>query len=206
MLHHFHAEPLLNYGVVQTYLPDEILEVLKAEAKEIQDSFDTANPYNKKLAGNIEKEFTLEKSGSALKPFILDMATFYTENFKLFNTWKPVFQKPWINFMKKHEFNPIHFHVPLKGLSYVIWVQIPYDPAEEKALPHSVNANQPMSSNFQFVYNTVLGDIRTMSYAPDRNWSGFVLMFPARLNHLVYPFYTSDDYRISISGNIDFVD
>ena len=64
MLHHFHAEPLLNYGVVQTYLPDEILEVLKAEAKEIQDSFDTANPYNKKLAGNIEKEFTLEKSGS----------------------------------------------------------------------------------------------------------------------------------------------
>ena len=152
MLHHFHAEPLLNYGVVQTYLPDEILEVLKAEAKEIQDSFDTANPYNKKLAGNIEKEFTLEKSGSVLKPFILDMATFYTENFKLFNTWKPVFQKPWINFMKKHEFNPIHFHVPLKGLSYVIWVQIPYDPAEEKALPHSVNANQPMSSNFQFVY------------------------------------------------------
>jgi len=29
-------------------------------------------------------------------------------------------------------------------------------------------------------------------------------MFPSLLAHCVYPFYTSDDYRISISGNIKF--
>ena len=27
-------------------------------------------------------------------------------------------------------------------------------------------------------------------------------MFPAGLNPVVYPFYTSDDYRITISGNV----
>ena len=27
-------------------------------------------------------------------------------------------------------------------------------------------------------------------------------MFPSYLNHMVYPFYTSDEYRISMSGNI----
>jgi hypothetical protein len=29
-------------------------------------------------------------------------------------------------------------------------------------------------------------------------------MFSAKYNHLVYPFYTSDDYRITISGNFKF--
>ena len=29
-----------------------------------------------------------------------------------------------------------------------------------------------------------------------------ILFFPALLNHTVYPFYLSDEERISISGNI----
>jgi len=29
-----------------------------------------------------------------------------------------------------------------------------------------------------------------------------MLIFPARMTHCVYPFYTSQDYRISISGNV----
>jgi len=31
---------------------------------------------------------------------------------------------------------------------------------------------------------------------------GEMILFPAKLNHLVYPFYTSSGIRISISGNI----
>jgi len=27
-------------------------------------------------------------------------------------------------------------------------------------------------------------------------------MFPAKLLHIVYPFFTSDGYRISIAGNL----
>jgi hypothetical protein len=29
-----------------------------------------------------------------------------------------------------------------------------------------------------------------------------MMLFPSKLKHGVNPFYTSDDYRISISGNI----
>jgi hypothetical protein len=29
-----------------------------------------------------------------------------------------------------------------------------------------------------------------------------MIMFPSSLNHMVSPFYTSDEYRISISGNL----
>jgi hypothetical protein len=38
----------------------------------------------------------------------------------------------------------------------------------------------------------------------DNTWEGKMALFPADLNHIVYPFYTSEDYRISISGNVGF--
>ena len=36
----------------------------------------------------------------------------------------------------------------------------------------------------------------------DKSWEGVMILFPADTAHQVYPFYTSDDYRISISGNL----
>jgi len=32
-----------------------------------------------------------------------------------------------------------------------------------------------------------------------------MLFFPAELNHLVYPFYGTDDARISLAGNVAWV-
>ena len=42
----------------------------------------------------------------------------------------------------------------------------------------------------------------------DKNWEGYMIMFPANLQHCVYPFYTSDETRISFAGNIslDFLE
>ena len=34
--------------------------------------------------------------------------------------------------------------------------------------------------------------------------NGSLVLFPATLCHQVYPFFESDDYRVSISGNIYF--
>jgi len=36
----------------------------------------------------------------------------------------------------------------------------------------------------------------------DKTMEGTVSMFPGTLTHCVYPFFTSDDERISIAGNI----
>ena len=38
----------------------------------------------------------------------------------------------------------------------------------------------------------------------DKSFEGKGFMFRSSQAHTVYPFYTSDDYRISISGNIGF--
>jgi len=36
----------------------------------------------------------------------------------------------------------------------------------------------------------------------DKSWEGTIIVFPAKMLHCVYPFYTSDGTRISLSGNV----
>jgi hypothetical protein len=49
-----------------------------------------------------------------------------------------------------------------------------------------------------------MGKIVQHDMCVDNTWEGKMALFPADLNHIVYPFYTSEDYRISISGNVGF--
>ena len=49
-----------------------------------------------------------------------------------------------------------------------------------------------------------LYDARSLSLLADQE--RVMLVFPAALQHAVYPFYTSDDYRISVSGNVRLKD
>jgi len=46
-----------------------------------------------------------------------------------------------------------------------------------------------------------LGNIRSHDLPVDKSYEKKLLLFPATMRHSVYPFYTSDDYRISVSGN-----
>jgi hypothetical protein len=59
-----------------------------------------------------------------------------------------------------------------------------------------------LASTFQFVYTTALGTIANCPMFVESGWEGNIIMFPAKLLHMVYPFQTSDDYRISIAGNL----
>ena len=109
----------------------------------------------------------------------------------------------WVNFQKKGEFQPVHNHTGM--FSFVIWMDIPYDWKDEAKLPFAkVRANDlPSGGNFSFVHSnntcrSVSGHVIQMS--PEMN--GYCCFFPSDLCHMVYPFYTSDKEKISISGNI----
>ena len=47
-----------------------------------------------------------------------------------------------------------------------------------------------------------LGRIFDLPVHVDKSYEGKMLMFPSFVQHGVYPFYTSDDYRITVSGNV----
>ena len=99
---------------------------------------------------------------------------------------------------KEHEFNPTHSHSG--AFSFVIWVKIPFDYKEEQKVYPSVNECE--TAAFYFSYISPLGgqDVHYINLDSDWEWS--MIFFPARMYHGVNPFYTSDEQRISISGNV----
>ena len=64
------------------------------------------------------------------------------------------------------------------------------------------NVGNPCASDFQFSYSDTDGSSCHYTYAMDPEWEGYMLLFPSRLEHCVFPYYISDDVRISISGNV----
>lgn len=107
----------------------------------------------------------------------------------------------WINLQKKYEFNPIHNHSGV--LSYVIWHKIPYNLDDEIDLGagKGKKKNEVLTSKFCF-FSTSGDKILSHPINVDKSFEGTICVFPSFLNHAVYPFYTSDDYRVSFSSNI----
>jgi hypothetical protein len=106
----------------------------------------------------------------------------------------------WVNFQRQHEFNPVHHHTGV--FSFNIFMKIPYDWKEQYELPHIKASNSPSAGNFEFLYTDVLGKINGYVYRLDPTCEGLILLFPAEMRHLVYPFYNCEEDRITISGNI----
>lgn len=100
-----------------------------------------------------------------------------------------------VNYQDATQYNPIHWHSGL--FSFVIWMKIPFDYQTEQDLFHNSTSSQ---ASFGFVYNNDIG-IGLEHIQPQE---GFCCLFPAHLAHFVYPFYSSTEQRISITGNIGF--
>ena len=101
--------------------------------------------------------------------------------------------------MQAGEFNPTHNHSG--DLSFVIFCQNP--DWDEEIKNHVSNSTPPGTLNF----------CMELSQRGDQKWKetqhpvfpevGNMWIFPAELNHEVYPFKT-EGVRISVSGNLRF--
>ena len=174
--------------------------------------------HKKELVGNISKSFLLEDLDSFFyKSVCIPLVNCYRENNPVSKGYDPDMSNPfdgtkaklllkslWVNYQYKNEFNPLHQH---KGVySFVIWMKIPYSWDEQIKLPQfrDMNKKDIKAGNFAFAYTDTLGDVITSTYNLTPEYEGYMLFFPARLRHCVYPFYETDDPRISIAGNLSF--
>ena len=193
-------------------LDDKFMNYLWQQIDNAKKDNDSANHY---LAGNISKSLGLKDPDNHLINTALrslheqnkdSINNEISQSLRSYNQngipTRPEMLRLWVNFQKKHEFNPIHNHSGV--LSFVIWMDIPYTWADEKELDFVKHSNTIEDvGNFVFCYATgrrILTE--TVRMKPDI--SGYMLLFPSWLDHIVYPFYTSDKERISISGNIVF--
>lgn len=194
-------------GYLRCKVPECVKEELEKTISDVQNNLIQVDDFREKLAGHLEKETSLPITPN-IKYLVESMSCEYDNIFRsgkhamhetfgedMFNMGiKYELTTLWINYAKKYDFNPIHHHSGV--YSFVIWVKIPYD--LEKELK-KYNPTRNITTSFNFISNSSLGEI--ISEKIDViEWD--MIFFPAKLEHCVYPFYTSDDYRISISGNI----
>ena len=169
-------------------------------------------PANMDLAGNIKSEYLIPEGKEHIFPLIFALIDKHKEKYPQYfksicgyKNRKEVdlsLHSLWVNFQKKYEFNPPHVHDGL--FSFVIWYKVPYTMKDERAnFPHIAEKNQK-AGQFAFLFSAPDGALHTEDLPVDKEWEGKIALFPANLNHMVYPFYTSDEYRISISGNLGF--
>jgi len=169
---------------------------------------------NKTLIGHIKKEYHIDNIDDEFKNFILKdclanpIIFSHTQRINILSqSCKFYIDDLWVNFQKKHEFNPPHTHSGL--YSFVIFVKIPYDlKKEEKCFSdieeNKLNVRYNHTSKFAFLNVDYTGEIRCDLLNVDKSFEGKMIMFPAKQSHQVFPFYTSNDYRITVSGNLKF--
>ena len=198
-----------NVGVVEGQLPEDVVHNIWKVVNEAREQPEDMKP---ELAGNISSSIRLDSQSPLLENFVQEIVPeFMKSHMNSYGLPYRITMKEgegfnleslWVNFQKKHEFNPPHDHSGV--YSFVIWMQIPTSYAEQKKLPICAESNADNHiSNFAFSYTNTLGKVSTFAYNMEKEAEGYMVMFPAQMLHQVFPFYESDGERISISGNIN---
>jgi hypothetical protein len=202
---------LPNVPVVSTRLPPKIMDRIWQYIETAKED-GVKNRSNRILAGNIDTSLSLiDEDDYFWKNVLKKVSEYYADSTQVgVKWWRPMtshahkktcLRSFWVNFQKKHEFNPLHDHAGF--LSFVIWMKIPTERRDQHNLPISANSNFPCASDFEFVYTDILGTVASFSVPMGKESEGVMYVFPSGLKHHVYPFYECDEERISVSGNIN---
>jgi len=199
------SEFLKKLYISSFVLPTEIFNELKTQ---IYNNKKIENLNTSGLAGHIKEEYSLNISEnmnryfswcSSQKPVIDKIS----KDQYLTNDVPIVCNELWVNFQKKYEFNPIHNHSGFA--SFICFIKIPYDlEEEEKVFSIDNKVAQTHTSKLSFVFTNEAGEVVSYCVNVDKSFEGKMLMFVSKQHHMVYPFYTSDNYRITVSGNLRY--
>jgi hypothetical protein len=199
-----------NTGVIFQRVPKEIMDKVNAVIQKLLDNdFKNGVKANYKLTANIAKEFDLSADLSKdMLEYISGLAMAHDNISKphhirevtgvMSSVTKFKFKDIWVNFQQKNEFHPHHIHGGV--YSFSLWPRVPYKIEDERKVhPEST---LPVAGNFIVYYTDILGQTRSHPFPVDNEYEGIICLFPSRLGHSVNPFYTSDDYRVSVSGDL----
>tara|TARA_R110002060_G_scaffold12981_2_gene18449 strand:+ start:2129 stop:2806 length:678 start_codon:yes stop_codon:yes gene_type:complete len=196
-------------GAVGAVLPKPIFEWIK---KSCVNAKEKAKKANYTLAGHIKEEYFIEEISKDFVKFINEHCLTHEiiktiikgSQMQVLSENKPFYiDSLWVNYQKKYEFNPPHKHSGL--FSFVIFIKIPYDLKEEETYFKDVKKDTfstQHTSKFAFLNTNYSGEIHCDILPVDKSFEGNIIFFRAAQLHQVFPFYTSDDYRITVSGNL----
>ena len=196
-----------NIGWIHAKLDKNHIDFLWKRIKESK-----KNNFKHTLAGNISESFEIEDTNNYfLKEVLSKLVVEYRRAFgkdpirnQNLNDNSLKLNGFWANYQYQNEFNPYHHHGGV--YSFAIWLKIPYHWKEQNQLPFldGMKDDDKKASIFEFEYTDSLGGIRNYGYRLDPSREGEMLFFPAALRHTVYPFYNTEEPRVSVAGNLWF--
>ena len=198
-----------SIGYLETKVPDHLFQKMVTAAYLNQERNNITSKDS--IAGHIEETYNLsldKKDFNEVEDFVLDQCQKYVDEYDIFRFMKSLpstvvpleLKSIWSVFQKKHEYNPVHNHAGV--FSFVIWVKIPYNLEDEYKHESVSKSCYKVGSLFSFHYTNSLGRVEDHLIEVDKSYEGTMILFPAELAHGVYPFFTSDETRISIAGNV----
>jgi len=201
-------EPYLDIRLTKDAMDHlwDIIDIAKKEEKDARIS----------LAGNISKSIFVQDKNDWFFENVLKVPIDYLYYRDEWSTYYDVhiaktmpppelsLGKFWVNYQKQYEFNPPHNHAGL--FSFVIFMKIPTHWKEQHALPITGNSNSPSASDFAFIMEQGPGPVRLLNIPLGSEDEGRMLLFPSWLVHQVYPFYGTEEDRITMSGNVNSFD
>jgi hypothetical protein len=195
-----------NFGIVTHTYTDKELYPLRQYISKIENNFNEYNPklMGDNLVGQINREYELDEIENYMFNLVAPVAVEYERQFSYFdnidhvtNPTELCIQRSWVNFQTKNEYNPVHDHRGV--LSFVLYLQIPYNKQEEGMLSPKEN----IAGDITFTYPTTIGRMFNHRLTIDQSAVNSIVMFPSWFCHSVAPFRTTEGYRISVAGNLE---
>ena len=189
---------VLRWGpcLVKTKITEEWRQLFLSEARASKKDFES------RLAGMLMRQVEFRDS-SLFDKFFSDMFKMYDHALQDWTGDRNIIagggemynlESLWANFQGPGDFNPPHSHGG--ALSWVIYLQIPDELIEENKQYKGTSAGP---GGITFTYGD--GPREVITYQTYLPHTGDMYIFPAWLQHWVYPF-KSDVERISVSGNV----
>ena len=185
-----------NVGIGHYDVSDDVINYLKDKSSQ-------GKPHNSNLIGHIKNEYGLINVPKFVEDYLVSklnvdpMKTHIQRVRVNSKNTNLKLQNIWINYQKKYEFNPVHDHSGIS--SFIIFLQIPYNLKDEENVFPSLSG-ESHTSKLAFTLLKPSGSISHTILDVDKSFENKLLIFPASYHHNVYPFYTSDDYRITVAG------
>ena len=116
---------------------------------------------------------------------------------KTTHTHELAFSRFWCRASLDGDYQSIHDHQGI--FTFVVWLTVPFEGADERQVQAGF---RPEASDFVLVYPDTCGQLQKRNFVLGKGAEGKMLFFPSDINHIVYPHYTTQEYRIALAGDV----
>tara|TARA_B100002019_G_C21075439_1_gene501133 strand:+ start:77 stop:724 length:648 start_codon:yes stop_codon:yes gene_type:complete len=194
---------LPNPGVLQA-------ELDKDQVDDLWKTIHKSSPDSASWDGNTlldidthSKQWSMSDDGTFQKNVLMPMVEEYFKQFdvpfshKTSNYHGLVLNRLWTRASTEGDYQSLHDHQGV--FTFVVWMKVPFDGEDE----HTVQGGfRPYASDFGLVYTNTCGSLSKQHWTLTPKMEGTILLFPSDINHIVYPHFTTKEYRISVAGDI----